>query len=95
MRGYIIDDGTCQYANEDQKVSCIIGAPVFHLNLQFMQQFGEMSFGWERRKCYVDAEEKKPSLGWMLKATNINPNDYIDFFMKWGIKITWKKASWC
>ena len=60
-----------------------------------MKEFGEETFGWERRKCYIDAEVKKPALGWMLKATNINPNDYASFFTKWGIKIEWKLASWC
>ena len=94
FRAYIVDDGSCQYAQgQGEKVACIIGNGINAMNSIFMSEIG-VELGYERRNCYIDAEVKQPALGWMLKSTNTDPNAVMPFFGKWGVKIRWSKASW-
>ena len=96
VRGYIVDDGSCQYATEEQNVACIVASdktPICALHDAFMREIGA-ELGYERHRCYLAAEVQSPLLGWMLKSTNTDPNDVMPFFMKWGVSIVWAKTSW-
>jgi len=91
--GYIIDDGSNQYADPGQNTLCIVAddkTVMCTLNSVFMREIGH-HLGYERRQCYLAAEVQHPLLGWMLKSENTDPNAVMPFFTKWGVRITWAK----
>ena len=87
VRGYFIDDGSCQWATEDQNVVCIVATEktvICALHDKFMAAIGTQ-LGYERHRCYLAAEVERPLLGWILKSENTDPNDVTPFFTKWGV----------
>ena len=95
-RGYVIDDGSNQYALPGQNTMCIVAdnkVVMCALHAVFMREIGT-HLGFERRQCFLASEVTHPLLGWMLKSENTDPNDVMPFFNKWGVRITWAKTSW-
>ena len=48
---------------------------------------------WERRLCYIEAEENK-GVGWMAKSPMSDVNDAMPFMEKWGLSIDWAVSGW-
>ena len=91
VRAYHIDG--CTYAEPGQTVLCIVGGAVYTYHTIFMYEIRSAA-GWERRQLFIDAEAKRPTCGWILKAVDADPNSVMPFFQKHGINITWAAASW-
>ena len=92
MRGYVIN-GHMPYARPEDTVICILGGPVFHLNEQFMAFAETLGYAWERRLCYIEAEENK-AVGWIAKSPMSDVNDGMPFMEKWGLSVDWAVSGW-
>ena len=91
LRAYHVEN--CTYAEPGQTTLCIVGGAVYTYHTIFMHEIGSAA-GWERRQLFIDAEPKRPTCGWILKAVDADPNSVMPFFSKHGIPIEWAAASW-
>ena len=52
-----------------------------------------LGYAWERRLCYIEAEENK-GVGWIAKSPMSDVNDVMPFMEKWGLSVDWAVSGW-
>ena len=94
--GYAIE-GQMPYARDDDIVLCITGngRMINALYPIFQAEHAHLSYAFERRQLYLEAEGPDPKLDFIAKSPDADPNDVMPFFEKWGFHfISWSKTAW-